>query len=145
LRTILTHKFPDTIDLQDQQAPSAKDHGSYAPRGTNGNGSSHHNQSLRHAEQQAKGDMSTSPRVSLDQYDDDDDHSQIDIAYDGTEELVAELSRSRDGENGHYESGGEGDMDGDEEDDLLDDDMMDKISSSPSIDDGMFLKFIAHN
>jgi hypothetical protein len=93
---------------------------------------------LRHAEQQAKGDLSTSPRVSLDRFDDDDQHSQIDIAYDETEDLVAELSGSRNGENGHYESGGDGDMDGDE--DLLDDDMMDKISSSPSIDDGMFGK-----
>ncbi|CRG83103.1 Tip elongation aberrant protein Tea4 [Talaromyces islandicus] len=121
----------DTMDLQDQQAPSAKDHGSHAAR----NGSTHHNQSLRHAEQQAKGDLSTSPRVSLDHFDDDDQHSQIDIAYDETEDVVAELSGSHDGENGHYESGGEGDLDGDEGDDLLDDDMMDKISSSPSIDD----------
>lgn len=132
-------KFLDTIDLQDQHAPSAKDHGSHGAR----NGSSHHNQSLRHAEQQTKGDLQTSPRVSLDHFDDDDEPSQIEIAYDEAEDLVAELSGTRDGENGHYESGGEGNMDGDEDDDLLDDDMMDKISSSPSIDDGMFGKHYA--
>lgn len=122
--------FLDTIDLQDQDAPSAKDHGSHTTRGQ------HHNQSLRYAEQQAKGDLSTSPRVSLDRLD-DDELSHIDIAYDEAEDSVAELSGSRDGENGHYDSGGDGDMDGDEADDLLEDDMMDKISSSPSIDDGM--------
>ncbi|KAH8704102.1 hypothetical protein BGW36DRAFT_394251 [Talaromyces proteolyticus] len=125
----------DTIDLQDQNYPSAKDHSSHGAR-TNGHSASHHNQSLRHAEQEAKDELSTGPRVSLDRFDGDDDRTQIDIGYDEAEDMVTELAGSRNGENGHYESGGDGeiaDVEGD--DDLLDDDMMDKISSSPSIDD----------
>lgn len=42
------------------------------------------------------------------------------------------------GENGHYDHE-DGDLADGESDDLLDDDLMDKISSSPSIDDGAYL------
>jgi hypothetical protein len=53
-------------------------------------------------------------------YDDDDDDSDDEL-----------------GHSQHAGGSEEGDLaDGEGDDDLLDDDMMDKISSSPSIDDG---------
>ncbi|OKL55810.1 hypothetical protein UA08_08930 [Talaromyces atroroseus] len=120
----------DTIDLQDQNSPSAQDHSSNNSRIAGGRAGTHQNQSLRHAEQEAKEEMSTSPRVSLDQFGSGDQHSHIDIVYDDQDDLMEDLTASGDADNGHYGEEGEG-----EGDDMLDDDMMDKISSSPSIDD----------
>ena len=80
----------------------------------------HQSQALRHAEKDALNEQATSPRVSQNPNDQGfyDDHE--DGEYDG--------------ENGtmHDEDGEYGDQEGDE------DDMMDKISSSPSIDDGKY-------
>jgi hypothetical protein len=90
--------------------------------------------------------MSTSPRISMDHFDPEDHENNIDIVYDGSEDSMAEIGGSHDGQNGHYghmENGSreEEDMTDGEGDDLSDDDMMDKISSSPSIDDGEFGAF----
>lgn len=113
----------DTLDLQNQDNPSAKDHTRQpttpAPLGS-GPAAPHQSQALRHAEKDALNEQATSPRVSQNPNDQGfyDDHD--DGEYDG--------------ENGtmHDEDGEYGDQEGDE------DDMMDKISSSPSIDDGKY-------
>lgn len=66
----------------------------------------------------------------------DEHQNGVDI-YDEPDEMASE-----DGGNGNYGNGAGGGSAEEEElvdgegDDLLDDDMMDKISSSPSIDDG---------
>ncbi|GKZ85059.1 hypothetical protein AnigIFM56816_010822 [Aspergillus niger] len=122
----------DTLDLQDHNAPSAKDH---TRQPTHSSGvAPHQEQTLRHADDVIKSEMMHGPGVEgdhpeagygdgIDIYDDDDD----DI------EEVDEL--------GHHhhkgDSGGseEGDLADGESDDMMDDDLMDKISSSPSIDD----------
>lgn len=129
----------DTIDLQDPDAPSAKDHTRQpahpAPYGF-GPAAPHQNQALRSAERDAHIQQRQSPRVSEDRnggpfpeepnfYDEPDDE------YD---------SEHADGPNGANGTGHEDhDMeDGDQGDDDMDDDMLDKISSSPSIDDGKY-------
>lgn len=68
--------------------------------------------------------MSTSPRVSSDQFDSADQSSHIDISYDEHDDIIEDLT------------GEDRDIGDEDSEDMLDDDMMDKISSSPSIDDG---------
>ncbi|KAL2005478.1 hypothetical protein VTN00DRAFT_2689 [Thermoascus crustaceus] len=117
----------DTMELQNHQTPSAQDHARQptrpAPLGS-GRSASHH------AEQDARGETSQSPdRLNV------DDHG-VDI-YDEPEEMTAETG-TNDGQNGQYSNGmgtEEGELTDGEGDDILDDDLMDKISSSPSIDD----------
>lgn len=98
---------------------------------------------MRHAEQDARKEMSQSPHLSEDRRDVDNHHDGVDI-YDEPEDMTSETGTD-DGRNGHYSSsmGGvsaeEGEFADGEGDDILDDDMMDKISSSPSIDDGGYL------
>jgi hypothetical protein len=132
--------------LQDQDAPSAKDHTRQpthpAPYGV-GPAAPHQNQALRNADHETQKEQKHSPVVSPrhseerqrgkypdepDFYDDhegSDDHEQS----APHEHLVGELD---------HDSGIEdGDM-GDQGDDDSEDDLMDKISSSPSIDDGKY-------
>lgn len=122
----------DTLDLQDHNAPSAKDH---TRQPTHSSGvAPHQEQTLRHADEDIKSEMMHGPGAEdghpeagygdgIDIYDDDDDIEEVD-------------------ELGHHhhkgDSGGseEGDLADGESDDMMDDDLMDKISSSPSIDDG---------
>lgn len=73
----------------------------------------------------------------------EDHHSGIDIIYDDADEmtLIGDEAETGDGRGGSYGHGiggvsTEGDLADGERDDILEDDMMDKISSSPSIDDG---------
>ncbi|EEA23161.1 protein phosphatase regulator [Talaromyces marneffei ATCC 18224] len=113
----------DTIDLQDHHAPSAQDHSSSNTRIVEGRTGPHQNQSLRRAEQEARDDLPTSPRGSLDHFDGGDQNHHIDIVYDEADDSMADLK------------GEDGDIGDEESDDMMDDDMMDKISSSPSIDD----------
>ncbi|EED14881.1 SH3 domain protein, putative [Talaromyces stipitatus ATCC 10500] len=113
----------DTIDLQDPSSPSAQDHSSVSSRVAEGRTGPHQNQSLRHAEQEARDDVITSPRVSLHHLDNGDQNHHIDIVYDEPDDSMADLK------------GEDGDIGDEESDDMMDDDMMDKISSSPSIDD----------
>ncbi|KAF7594702.1 hypothetical protein BBP40_008595 [Aspergillus hancockii] len=118
----------DTLDLQDQRAPSAKDHSKHA---TVGNGySPHQEESIRHADQDTKAEMMNGPGTERNHLDADEYRDGIDM-YDDDDDLDDELAHSH-----HAGSSEEGDLaDGEGDDDLLDDDMMDKISSSPSIDD----------
>jgi hypothetical protein len=131
----------DTLDLQDHDAPSAKDHTRQptnpSPYGY-GPAAPHQAQTLRHAEQEAHQQQRTSPRVSDDQnrggpfsdsqrfYDDPDD--EVDDEH--MNHLHGANGNSRD-----YDEDGEA---SDSHDEDMDDDLMDKISSSPSIEDGKY-------
>jgi hypothetical protein len=106
----------DTLDLQDQRAPSAKDH-SKQPSNPPPEGIAPHQElTIRHADQDLKSELMHGPDGQADDYDEQEDMN-------GEED------------NEHRDGSDDGDFDG-EDDDLLDDDLMDKISSSPSIDDG---------
>ncbi|CAI7643973.1 unnamed protein product [Penicillium pancosmium] len=111
----------DTLDLQDHDTPSAKDHTKQpeapAPLG-GGRPAPHQESSIRHAEEDSKAEIMGGPGAGgHGMYEDGDDTEDDDM-----------------GSNGHYDHE-DGDLADGESDDLLDDDLMDKISSSPSIDD----------
>ncbi|PYH99341.1 SH3 domain protein [Aspergillus ellipticus CBS 707.79] len=121
----------DTLDLQDHDAPSAKDHSKpqVQPTGL----APHQEKTLRHADQDSKAEIMHGPSADddaeygdgIDIYDDDDEIEDID-----------ELGHHhRRGDLGGSEEGDLADGEGDDMLDDDDDDMMDKISSSPSIDD----------
>lgn len=163
---------PDSIDLQDHDAPSAKNHSarpsplstgqSVGSTGT-GNFAPHQAETLREvAAEQAEEELH-SPRVSwanggttdLQQYADDLANgvtSSLNAYHNGDGGVYStmaanpqqdDLAVAQNGgavsqdknEEGGVEWEGSAHADGDEDLDL-DDDMMDKISSSPSIDDG---------
>ncbi|KAK4946689.1 protein phosphatase regulator [Elasticomyces elasticus] len=133
---------PDTLDLQAHEAPSAKDHTRQPahpqPYGF-GAAAPHQAQTIRQAEEQAYQQQHTSPKISEDRpngghssehhfYDDadddrDDDHMDPQNGINGN------------GYHGQDLDDGEG---GDSHDEDMDDDLMDKISSSPSIEDGKY-------
>lgn len=138
---LLTGTFLDTIDLQSQDSPSAKDHSRQpahpAPLG-DGPPAPHQAIALKHAEQEASDLHLRSPRVSQDlsgkelQLLQNEGDSFDTNDADGLMHDNYGLQR-----NGLAGSAGlEGDVGEGEGDDGLDDDMMDKISSSPSIEDG---------
>ncbi|KAM0498296.1 hypothetical protein ACHAP8_006384 [Fusarium lateritium] len=139
----------DTIDLQDHHAPSAQDH-SKSPRlaaGANSLGP-HQAETIREISHDIADEQNRSPRVSL------DNRNSLDEIDSFADELAADSSGSKTraqgardnndstmiqddalavAQNGGMSSSDEGELDGDDD---LDDDMMDKISSSPSIEDG---------
>lgn len=116
----------DTLDLQDHDTPSAKDHTRQpeqpAPLG-GGRPAPHQELSIRHADQDSKSEIMGAGSDNP-QYRDGRD------AYEDPEQAEGDGAR-----NSQYE-GEDSDLADGESDDLLDDDLMDKISSSPSIDDG---------
>lgn len=130
----------DTLDLQDPHAPSAKDHtrqpGHPSPYGY-GSAAPHQAQSLRHAEQEAYQQQHSSPRASEERVNGGfaaDQHFYDDLEDDRDDEQL----NSQNGANGyHGQDPDEGDG-GDSHDEDMDDDLMDKISSSPSIEDGKY-------
>lgn len=139
--------FIDSIDLQDQNAPSAQDHSKKhanpAPLGT-GPPAPHQAEALRDVAAEVADEQNRSPRVSRDwaigegqmiqDYTSDDLGAGVNSALNGNNQQD-NLAIAQNG--GLTGSGGEdGDMADAEGDDSMDDDMMDKISSSPSIDDG---------
>lgn len=128
----------DTIDLQNQEAPSAKDHTRQPNRpGALGEGppAPHQADALKHVELEISEQHGRSPRASQDlsgkelgllHHEDGDSYG----ANDGTGQDSNSVMHNV-GPNGG--AGAEEDLEGDESED----DMMDKISSSPSIgDDG---------
>lgn len=134
----LTHTASDTIDLQDQEAPSAKDHTKQPARpGALGDGAPapHQAEALKHVELEISEQHGRSPRASQDLSGKELGllHHEDGDSYGATDGPESNLLRNA----GSSSAGAEeeaGDADGD---DSLDDDMMDKISSSPSIgDDG---------
>lgn len=152
---------PDSIDLQDHDAPSAKNHPARpSPLSTgqsigsigNGNVAPHQAETLREvAAGQAEEELH-SPRVSwanggtadIQQYADDlaaGVTSSLNGYHNGggayntmATSAQDDLAVAQNGGMAAQDNTEDGDIDGDEGD--LDDDMMDKISSSPSIDDG---------
>lgn len=124
------------MDLQSPAAPSAKDHTrspTFAPYQHGGAGP-HHREALRNAEESAYHDSKSSPHMSngdvnhnigndTHQYDSTDDDGD-DERQNGPDDNVHE-------DGNDYEGGN------DDEDDL-EDDLLDKISSSPSIEDGKY-------
>ena len=135
----------DTLDLQDHEAPSAKDHTRQPthplPFGE-GPPAPHQAITLQHVEKQAAELHTRSPRVSQDLSNKElqllhDEHScyeasetEIGTNARGTEDTLA------DQRNGSTAGGEDEELADGETDDNLEDDMMDKISSSPSIDEG---------
>ncbi|KAK5254611.1 protein phosphatase regulator [Exophiala xenobiotica] len=133
----------DTLDLQDHDAPSAKDHTKQpahpSPYGY-GPAAPHQQQTLRHAEEEAYQQQHTSPRASED---------RANGGFHSNQHFYDDLDDDRDGDhmnpqngingNGYHgqdlDDGGAGDS---HDEDDMDDDLMDKISSSPSIEDGKY-------
>ncbi|GIK04466.1 hypothetical protein Aspvir_008549 [Aspergillus viridinutans] len=113
----------DTLDLQDHHAPSAKDHSKHSFNSGSGL-APHQEHTLRHADQDARNEMIHGPNLDASHLNADHYHDGMDIR-DDMDVADARL--------GHGSE--EGDLADEESDDLLDDDLMDKISSSPSIDD----------
>ena len=126
----------DTIDLQDQDAPSAKDHSRHVATGRQGSPAPHQADALRHVELEISEQHGRSPRASQDLsgkelqllHDEDVAHDR-----DPNHNLLSNSSQNGAEEETVVEDGDEG----------LDDDMIDKISSSPSIgEDGGYLHSI---
>ncbi|KAI3336816.1 hypothetical protein HD806DRAFT_19122 [Xylariaceae sp. AK1471] len=142
----------DSIDLQDHDAPSAKDHKYSASKptsnaNTNGPLAPHQAETIREVAEERAEEEARSPRVSWANGDGDNDRDLQQYA----EELASGIVTSLNGNKMRQEdalaiaqNGGvsgpaddEGDIDPkDDDDDDSDDDMMDRISSSPSIEDG---------
>lgn len=129
----------DTIDLQNQSAPSAKDHTRQPARPNalgEGPPAPHQADALKQVEQELSEQHGRSPRASQDLsgkelqllHEDGDGYG----SGEGIGQDSNNLLRNAGGHGAAEEDGGDGD--GDEG---MDDDLMDKISSSPSIgDDG---------
>lgn len=143
--------FLDSIDLQDQNAPSAQDHSRQptqpSPLGA-GPPAPHQAGALREVAAEAAEENIRSPRVSKEwtngelqqtqQYDNEDVAGKVSAKSTGSNRQQQDnLAVAQNG--GLSGSVGEdADMADGEGDDGMDDDMMDKISSSPSIDDGEY-------
>ncbi|KAM0322207.1 hypothetical protein ACHAQA_009698 [Verticillium albo-atrum] len=138
----------DSIDLQDADAPSAKDH----PRTEASESSSlapHQAETLREVAQETAAENSRSPRVSWTNGNPDQQSYDADDLVASVANKLADKNADNKMQTQHQQSsqdslavaqnGGlstdESDADGDT-DESMDDDMMDKISSSPSIEDG---------
>ena len=134
---MLTFSSLDTIDLQDQEAPSAKDHTRQPARPTalgEGPPAPHQADALKHVELELSEQHGRSPRASQDLSGKELGllHHEDGESY-GANDPEGNLLRNAGTGAGAEEEAG--DVDGDES---LDDDM-DKISSSPSIgDDGVY-------
>ena len=129
----------DTLDLQSHDAPSAKDHTRQpahpAPYGF-GPAAPHQTQALRSAERDTHIQQRQSPRISEDRNgapfpDEPNFYDEPDDEYD------SEHAEESHGTNGAHHDDHDAE-DGDQGDDDMEDDMLDKISSSPSIDDGKY-------
>ena len=130
--TVLIDLALDTIDLQDPDAPSAKDHTRQPVRPMalgEGPPAPHQADALKHVELEISEQHGRSPRASQDLsgkelqllHDEADQYGN----HDPSENLLRNSTQHASQE----------DMDEGDGDDGLDDDMADKISSSPSIND----------
>lgn len=112
------------MDLQDHDTPSAKDHTKQPehpdPLGS-GRPAPHQELSIRHAEQDSQAEINGGPGKNHE--------------YRGDKEMYRERDDEEDDEDENHYDHEDGDLADGESDDMMDDDM-DKISSSPSIDDG---------
>ncbi|KAJ9602963.1 protein phosphatase regulator [Cladophialophora chaetospira] len=133
--------YSDTLDLQSHTSPSAKDHSRQpnhpSPYGY-GPAAPHQAQTLRHAENEAYQEQHTSPRASEDKLNgrfESDQHFYDDLDDDREDDHPNPQNTTNGGYNGQDPDQGDG---GDSQDEDMDDDLMDKISSSPSIEDGKY-------
>jgi hypothetical protein len=127
----------DTIDLQDSNSPSAQDH-SHKPRASPlgiGPAAPHQASELRHVEQERAAEEDNlsnawhaAQNVGLSEEPPTDDEETY---MNGDHHDQQALQQ-----NGGQSGSGEDETADGESDENMDDDMMDKISSSPSIDDG---------
>jgi hypothetical protein len=129
----------DTIDLQDKSSPNAQDHSQQpehpAPLGI-GPAAPHQQAAIRHVEQERNHEEA---RLQ-DAWSNAGSALREDPGSDDDRTVVNHNNEQKNGQhedqNGDGDDGDDGDLqDADVEEDM-DDDMMDKISSSPSIDDG---------
>ncbi|KAH8600490.1 hypothetical protein B0O99DRAFT_610792 [Bisporella sp. PMI_857] len=138
----------DSIDLQDQNSPSAQDHTRQpthpAPLGA-GPPAPHQAQALRELAAEAADQQFASPRVSREWSNGDNQHFDSygdDLGTAVSASLISANLQQQDtlavAQNGGLtgSTAEDAEMADAEGDDGMDDDMMDKISSSPSIDDG---------
>jgi hypothetical protein len=145
----------DTIDLQDTDAPSAKDHSRNTQ--TNSTLAPHQAETLREVAQDTADENARSPRLSwaTTAVDDSDPQQQADAISAGVNERLkgsangsgkpgasanANTMQREDNlavaQNGGHSIRDDDSDTGGDTDESMDDDMMDKISSSPSIEDG---------
>ncbi|KAL2828459.1 hypothetical protein BDW59DRAFT_49692 [Aspergillus cavernicola] len=125
----------DTLDLQDHHAPSAKNHSKQDVQTNEGTGlAPHQEQEIRHADHDSKVEINHGPNSHEAHLDTDGYHDGIDI-YDDTDDIRVGLGVNRGADDDHGDTEDDDHSDAEDDDDLLDDDLMDKISSSPSIDD----------
>lgn len=132
--------FPkDTLDLQDHNTPSAKDHSRQpthpSPYGY-GPAAPHQAQTLRLAEQDAYQQQHPNSRASEDNGAGTTSFSYGDSEDDPSDDRL-HTQHDQNGTTYHGQDMDEGES-GDSHDEDMDDDMLDKISSSPSIDDGKY-------
>ncbi|KLU89074.1 hypothetical protein MAPG_08051 [Magnaporthiopsis poae ATCC 64411] len=143
----------DSIDLQDRDAPSARDHHTRHPQHHPSSLAPHQAETLREVAAETAEENLRSPRVSwgpgtdverqLQQYADDLAAGLTSAPEPATQanSAAAQARSNMDRQDALAiaQNGGhdvlEDDLDGNADDDGLDDDMMDKISSSPSIED----------
>ncbi|KAI0393972.1 hypothetical protein F5Y17DRAFT_466559 [Xylariaceae sp. FL0594] len=148
----------DTIDLQDHDAPSAKDHkhpSSALTSGSRTNGplAPHQAETIREVQEERAEEEARSPRVSW-AHCDGEGHGHGDSDHDlqqYADELASGIVNSLNGnnkmqqhdalaiaQNGGVSGHPDDEADHDQSEEGSDDDMMDKISSSPSIEDGAY-------
>jgi hypothetical protein len=132
---VLAHLPPDTIDLQDQTSPSAQDHSrkpaQLAPLSQAVSTAPHQAAELRHAQhERAAEEMALNRQWSgMQGLSDEPPSEEEDMFVHGHSIDDGSLVQ----QNGHVDDG-----DAINGDDDMDDDGMDKISSSPSITDGRY-------
>jgi hypothetical protein len=136
----------DTLDLQNQNAPSAQDHSNPhslgSPLGA-GPAAPHQQAALKHASDELSTEEKRLSQQWLDsgilneELEDEDERAQAREAGRRVDELA--ISQNG-GVSGDVE---DDDMDPEDDADLDDDDMMDKVSSSPSIEDGGYIHFLS--
>jgi hypothetical protein len=151
---IISSFYPDTIDLQDREAPSAKDHLRAPVPTSHGSLAPHQAETIREVAAETAQENLRSPGVLWTGGEVGDLHQYADQLAAGVDNSLHGRPGASDGATTSMhaiqtrdalaiaQNGGvsvvdvdDGDLSGDG-DDSMDDDMMDKISSSPSIEDG---------
>lgn len=137
-------RHTDTIDLQDHHAPSAQDQSARRDRRPTAR-APHQAETLRDAAHKSAQEQSRSPRAasstatyngSPDTDTDTDSDADSDTDTDAANMDVYQQHQHQQDPLAVAQNGGMADDDDVEDDGDLDDDMMDRISSSPSIEDG---------
>jgi len=136
----------DTLDLQDTNAPSAQDHTHQSPNAAPfgiGPPAPHQEASIRHAQVERTAEQEYLAETYAGQDQDQsgqaelNDEEQRDYVDNAVEERETQIDSRRNSLAGDYTASAEDvDTNEAEADDAMDDDLLDKMSSSPSIEDG---------